>query len=483
MAAPPKDPDDFELIDFEQVKNWARFVPHAVRRRKLLALAVALLTVGATLALLSVMPRTYRIEAQLLAQRNSVMPALSNPSRKVPYEADSPTRAAAETVLRRDNLLSLMKQTDLFNHWRQNRTWLYRLKDRLVDLIAAPTEEERTVAMVEFLETRMTVKAAEPTVTISLEWPDAQLGYRLVDSALQNFLEQRHSAEVSTIAETITILEGHAANLREAIDAELEDVKRPPQTAPAVAASAAPPVPRRDLTTETAAKAEIAEVKVLLDAKRRAINELDEFRRRRLVDLQTSLAQQRTIYADAHPAIVTLLNSISALQEASPQMVALRKEERELQAEYEKLSEKQKLTARRPEGASAVARARSGDVAPPHSGDRRADDLNAEYARTKLRFAMEKYDVLLERIESARIELDTARAAFKYRYSIVRPPTFPRRPEKPKVPLVLAGGLIVALALGTLAAALADLWSGKILELWQMERDLGLPVLGQLPRP
>jgi hypothetical protein len=474
MGAPPKDPDDFELIDFDQVKNWIRFVLHAVRRRKLLALAVALLTMGATVGLLSVMPRTFRIEAQLLAQRNSVMPALSNPARKIPYEADSPTRAAAETVLRRDNLLSLMKQTDLLGHWYRNRTWLFRLKDRLVELLAAPTEEEKTQAMVEFLESRLTVKAVEPTVTISLEWPDAQLGYRLVDTALQNFLEQRHSTEVSTIVETISILEGHAANLKEAIDAELEDVKRPAQPGPAEAADATPPRPRRDVVLE-ANRAEAAEVKVMLDAKRRAINELDEFRRRRLVDLQTQLAQQRAVYAEAHPAIVTLLQSISALQEPSPQLLALRKEEHDLQAEYERLS------ARRTEGSAAVTRPRSSS--PPRPGDKRSDDLNSEYARTRLRFAMEKYDVLLERIESARIELDTARAAFKYRYSIVRPPTFPRRPEKPKVPLVMAAGLIAALALGTLAAALADLWSGKVLELWQMERGLGLPVLGQIPRP
>ena len=40
---------------------------------------------------------------------------------------------------------------------------------------------------------------------------------------------------------------------------------------------------------------------------------------------------------------------------------------------------------------------------------------------------MEKYDTLLDRMNSARIELDTARAAFKYRYSIVRPPQLPKR--------------------------------------------------------
>jgi len=472
-AAPPEDPDDFELVDFEQLKNWLRFVLHAVRRRKLLAVSIALLTVAATLALLSVMPRTYRIEAQLLAQRNSVMSALSNPGRPIPFDSDSPTRAAAETVLRRDNLLNLMKQTDLVNHWYRRRTWLFRLKDRLVDLIASPTEEEKTQALVEFLENRLTVKAVEPTVTISLDWPDAQLGYRLVDTALQNFLEQRHSTEVSTIAEAITILEGHAANLKEAMDAEIQDVNRLPQVGPGGSTSSS--APRRDLLTETN-RAELAEVKVMLDAKRRAISELDEFRRRRLLDLRTQLTQQRAIYADAHPAIVTLQQSISTLQEPSPQLLALQKEERDLQAEYERLS------ARRTDVSSTVPKARPTDATQPRAGDKRVD-LDADYARTRLRFAMEKYDVLLERIESARIELDTARAAFKYRYGIIRPPTFPRRPEKPKVPLIVAAGIIAALALGTLAAALADLWSGKILELWQVERGLGLPVLGEVPRP
>jgi uncharacterized protein involved in exopolysaccharide biosynthesis len=474
-VAPPKDPDDFELVDFEQLKNWGRFVLHAVRRRKLLALAIALLAVGATLALLSVMPRTYRIEAQLLAQKNSVMPALGNPGRPIPFDSDSPTRAAAETVMRRDNLLSVMKQTDLVNHWSRNRTWLFRLKDRLVDLIAVPTEEEKTQALVEFLENRLTVKVVEPTVTISLDWPDAQLGYRLVDTALQNFLEQRHATEVSTIAETITILEGHAAELKEVIDAEMQDFKHLPQAAPAVGAGTPASPPRRDPAAETN-KAELAEVKLMLDAKRRAITELDEFRRRRLTDLQAQLAQQRAIYADAHPAIVTLQQSITSLQEPSPQLLGLRKEEHELQTEYERLS------ARRTEVSSTVARARSTDATLPRPGDKRVD-LDADYARTRLRFDMEKYDVLLERIESARIELDTARAAFKYRYGIIRPPTFPRRPEKPKVPLILVAGVIAALALGTLAAALADLWSGKILELWQVERGLGLPVLGEVPRP
>ena len=57
------------------------------------------------------------------------------------------------------------------------------------------------------------------------------------------------------------------------------------------------------------------------------------------------------------------------------------------------------------------------------------------------------YDTLLDRLNSARIELDTARAAFKYRYTIVRPPQLPKRPVKPKVPVVVGGGVLAATVL------------------------------------
>ena len=100
------------------------------------------------------------MDAQLLAQRNTLMPALGNPGRTVPPEADAPTRAAAEAVLRRDNLLSLMKQTDLLNRWDGAGPWLLRFKDRVMDPGAPPSEEERINAMIGFLEERLTVKTA-----------------------------------------------------------------------------------------------------------------------------------------------------------------------------------------------------------------------------------------------------------------------------------------------------------------------------------
>jgi hypothetical protein len=473
---PPPDPDEFQLVDVDQLKNWVRFVLHSVRRRKGVAVLTALLTLGATAGLLAVLPRTYHVDAELLAQKNTVMPALGNPGRTVPTDAESPTRAAAETVLRRDNLLSLMKQTDLLNRWEKGRSAVLRFKDWLTGLVAVPTEEDKVNAMVGFLQKRLVVTTAESTVNISIDWPDAQLGYALVDNALQNFLEQRHSAEVSSIAETIAILESHAADLREQIDSTLEEVKRG-QTAPARSPKTdSPPPPRRDPAAD-AAKAQAAEVKVMLEAKRRAINELDDFRRRRLAELQTELAQKRAVYADAHPAVAQILQSISTLTEDSPQLAALRNDERQLQAEYERLSARKGDTP----GFGAL---RASELVPRKKpGDPLEPDVEGEYSRTRLRFAMEKYDTLVDRINSAKIELDTARAAFKYRYSVIRPPQLPKRPEKPKIPLVIAGGLVMAVALAVLAAALSDLRSGRILESWQVERALGVDVLGQVPRP
>jgi uncharacterized protein involved in exopolysaccharide biosynthesis len=84
------------------------------------------------------------------------------------------------------------------------------------------------------------------------------------------------------------------------------------------------------------------------------------------------------------------------------------------------------------------------------------------------------------RIDSARIEQDTARAAFKYRYSVVRPASVPRKPEKPNVPVLIAAAVIAALFLGLVVGALRDFTSGRLVEPWQVERALGLQVLSKV---
>jgi capsular polysaccharide biosynthesis protein len=86
----------------------------------------------------------------------------------------------------------------------------------------------------------------------------------------------------------------------------------------------------------------------------------------------------------------------------------------------------------------------------------------------------------MDRLDNAQVEKDAARAGFGYRYIVTLPPVFPRRPEKPQTSKVMVGALVAALALAALMALLADLRSRRVLETWQIERLLGLRVLGEL---
>jgi hypothetical protein len=85
-----------------------------------------------------------------------------------------------------------------------------------------------------------------------------------------------------------------------------------------------------------------------------------------------------------------------------------------------------------------------------------------------------------ERLDSARIELATSQASFKYRYGMVRPPQIPKKPLKPNTLLVMLAGILGAFALAFAAPVGADIMTGRVIEAWQVERQLGTPVLARV---
>jgi hypothetical protein len=100
-------------------------------------------------------------------------------------------------------------------------------------------------------------------------------------------------------------------------------------------------------------------------------------------------------------------------------------------------------------------------------------------AKTKLANATVKYDDLNSRLRAARIDLDAAQAAFKYKYSIITPPEVPRDPKKPGPTLIALIGLLAAALMYYLVPAIADLASGRIIASWQT-RKLGIALLGEI---
>ena len=96
---------------------------------------------------------------------------------------------------------------------------------------------------------------------------------------------------------------------------------------------------------------------------------------------------------------------------------------------------------------------------------------------------MKDYNTILTRVEAAKTELDVARAAATYTYSIGEPATVPKKPKKPNLPLIVVGGIIGSVLLALFLSGARDLASGVFFETWQVERRLKLPVLGELPPP
>ena len=471
-----------DLFDYALLRDLAVYMLGSIGRHKLVVLAAPTICILVALGLLRALPKNYFVDARLLAQRNQVIASLGNPNRTVPYEADAPTRAAAETILRHDNLIALAQQTNLVVEWQRKRAPILHLKDWILHLLGKdPTREEQLAALVFLLEQRLHVTTGEGTVTISIDWPDAQSAYQLVDAAEQSFLEARHVSESSAISEAISLLEGHAALLRDRVTQSAEQLKKEAKIGVRVVSRPKLPVGSRPAPVERATPAddpEVTRLSVMLAAKLRSIKDLEEFRGRRLAELQAKMTEQRTIYSPAHPVIIDLQERIDALEkQESTQIGGLRQDAQELAAEL----------ARRGRGkpsqlaeAPPSARPLPGEFQRLEREVAKNEDPALENLRGELRFALSKHAQLVDRIDAARMELDAARAAFKYRYSVIRPPEVPRAPTKPNAPLTLAMALVAGLGLGVLLAVFIDWKRGQIVEPWQVERRLGLPVLVEL---
>jgi uncharacterized protein involved in exopolysaccharide biosynthesis len=385
-------------------------------------------------------------------------------------------------VLARENLEKIVSETELVRVWQESRNPVLRAKDTLLQLIADPwTEEDLTDMMVELLEKRMKVEIGDGTVDIGVTWPDAVMARRIIEVAQQNYLETRHVAEVAAISETLGILELHTSEAQGAIDDALKDLQRVQNGLHHGRGQKA----RRD-SPETGVEdtgadvppRELAQLELLLRSKQRAVSDLEDFRARQLSEVRAQLAQQGTIYSKSHPVIVELEQRLEAVQKDSPQLARLRHEEDDLIRQIQAKGGGKKVAVRR---ASPAHARRAPAVPAPVAAELERNPVFG-LAEDQLRMALARHQELLMRVEAAQLELDTTRAAFKYRFSVVKPAQTPRAPVSPNVALILLAGLLGAVLLAFLSCAALDLWRGVPCEPWQIERQLKLPVLLSVKR-
>jgi hypothetical protein len=478
----------------ELIASYIAFVRRSITRRWQVSVTVFSVLLGLTLAIAKLWPRTYHCESRFIAQPNLFAPR----ERQGTGDALS---GAADVILRHESLEAIIKQTNLVKSWSATRQPILKLKDSVMAWLRGPMTDDMTRKMlVGTLETKLFVTTTGNAATITIDWQDPHVAAELVNAAEQNFLESRHVAEISTIAEYISILEAHAVKVRDEIykiseqlqklredrraDAEKKlaekrralDAKEPP--APII-------LPRRALTRKPAAEDEdTARARVMLEAKQRAITELEGDRTRRLLDSRGKLAELESQYTAVHPLIVDIRRTIASLAHESPQVSTLRAEVRDLENELKRRTTEAEVGAIL--GGSPVGGLRgpaAGAEPLPTEIVGLADDEDVDPAvAAQFRYAVANYTRIRDDISSARIDLDTAQAAFSHRYKIVVPAEPPSKASKPKIPLVIGAGIVGALLAALIAAILAELRAGKIIERWQVQQ-MELPVLAELRFP
>jgi succinoglycan biosynthesis transport protein ExoP len=430
--------EDDKLFDFDQLWQAVSFVVEAVRQHKVTAVATFVLVLGATAALANLWPKTYEADGRLLLQRNEVTASLVNPGRTIPREAESPTAAAREIVLGRDNVLAVMKATNLLEEWSRTRAPLLRFKDWLFGLMgSAPTEGDRIDALAGLIEDRLEVGTSdEGTVSFSIRWPDAQMAYRLVDEAMNSFLQYRRVSETAAITESIAILNRSA----ETLEAQVAETiaRMPRRTAPRAGTRRPAPVggPSPQSTVQ------LSRLRSELEARQQEIARMAAIRSQQLSEARGRLTSALTIYTDGHPTVLALRQAVEQLSRDSPELVAASREVRELEKQYDALSIKVGLAT---EDAQSRAFAGAAPSIDPFSLVNIGDE--ADPVSVRLRVEMAQLAAVRERANSARAELESAEAGFKYRYSVIRPPRVPRRPSGPNVAAIMLAGAIASMIL------------------------------------
>lgn len=463
-SLPPGDPDaDFLFDDVEAVRgtpragpgDWLVLLVHATWRRRWLFVAVFALLLGSFTVYYLRAPRLYRSEAVIRAQRQQALPSLVRQG----ASDEAPTRSAYELIHSRENLLDLLRSTGLLDGAPHSPGLLERFL-KAVGIEPGTPDDDPHAPLVRKLDKALDVTTGDGTVKVSLDWSNAQQAYRLVGAAAQSFLEARYLQEVTTIDDSIGLLKARLGPLREQLAEAIEDAQR---QGAAMAELMPPPVVAPSPSIQ--ANDGLRQLEAAIEAKARAIRDIEDFRRRRLLDLQAQIEERRGQLAEAHPTMVGLRAEVAGLQQESRQVEVLREEERNLRAEY----------ATR-HGAETPAGRRGSSL-----GSRVASSAAVEQSE-RVRDARFQYQQMVSKVSAAQTDLDNARAAFKYRYSVSWPATVPTTSVSPKPVRVFGLGLLVSLLVAALVAAAPDIMRRRVVERWQVERGLGLDVLATIRR-
>lgn len=484
-------PDPKDLVDIRAVIGWTLLGLSFVKKRKWLLIGMTVLFGAISIAALRVLPKTYESELTIHAKKTQYL----SPERTVGRLNED-----ADVILhRREAIADMIKQTNLLEEYKKRRPALYRLKDDLYAWAVGPMSDKDLFVVLEYqLSDNLLVTTEGDTITINVNWRDPEIAYELALAAQDAFLKERQVQEISMLAEALAILEKHSSKLESEIgdasasarslvekkneqyNAEQTKKTEDAQKKQGPATVAWSPAVDEPAQANPSDVLELAELEKDIQTQQQSLNSLSNSSQQALSEIQTKLAQARAMYKEAHPVIADLKQQAEIAQQESPTISKLRNDLESLEARRDALAGKT------PGGSAKSMRRVRGSLKANILHDLEEveefsiDDPEVDYARQKISLAMRKYERLQLDVDSARLDLETAQAAFRHRYRVVTPAEIPNKATKPKPAMVIGGALLGGLALGILIALALELRRGLIHEAWQVETALGLPVVAHI---
>jgi hypothetical protein len=408
-----------------------------------------------------------------------VLPALGNPRRTVPTESDAPAMLAEEAVKSRESLTHIIESTNLLKLLPQMIHPLTNAKEVVrAKLLGPRSESEKVDLLVKLLDKKLKVTAKdakEGSLNFTIDWPDKASSLLIVQAAQQRFLDKRYEQEVSLIQESIEILNKYVQNANQGIAASMAELRGLPGVRRAL-----PEATNYVQSMQSAAKSRsLASLQSDLQVARGIMSQQEAAYTTRVSAVQARLTDLEARFGSGHPEVAAARQALAAASEVPPALAQARAEEKRLVDQLAQLGASMPSS---PDAGVELAMQRLNFERMMRERADSLEDPRITYARSKLKIATTNYEDMLDRLEAAKIELETARAAFKYRYTVVSPPQPPKRPDTPNLPLLMIGGLICAALAALLAATARDVFSGLVVEPWQIDRQLGLPLLGEVRR-
>lgn len=449
------------------------FIGRAVRRRWFLALACLLATVALAVAATLVLPRTYRVDTRILTHPSYLIPNLTGTRSAVPVEAQRMTRGAIELIKSRETRVGIIKELNLIERWRETRSPIGKLLDSVrIGLLGEPPPEEMLEAMLNTLDNKLWVEVDGEVLIISALWHDPQTALDIVKSAQAQFLAMRRDREQDEIKETIALLEGNVKAERPALEKaarELEQVaKRARRSSQRVIVSSPGPSPE----PRGGAGGGDQDLERQLNEKRAQVERIEGDYRRRVQSARARLDELRTSLGPRHPDVQAALRELEAQSRPPDELSGLKAEVAQLGRQASHGASRGDPSPRIPEVVEQLLPTANQGV-----------DPELERQLHSYRQVETSFNDLVDRLEAARLELEAATVAFDYRYVVTLPPVLPRKPVKPQAVKILVSAVAVGIFLGLFFAILADLRTGRIIEPWQVDKIIGVRVLGELEEP